>query len=716
MSRPAPRRTSAPRPRPWRPGWPVALAALFVVALAWRWVHLERLARSVLGGSLVEDARIYWDWSTRLLSRGPVGEHAFFMGPLYPYTLALLRRLTGGSVNAVLGVQAAWGAAACVLLADAARRLTRPAVGLAVGGLLAGFGMAVFFDGLVLMESLLFALEACLLWWVVRIGARGAGAGGLAASGALIGLLAQGRATSVLLLVPAALLAVSPGPGPRPAGRPKALRLGALALGCALVCLPAALHNLAVAREWIPFTYNLGYNLYVGNHPGATGGFGVITGSHEWSRVAGPRADGGADSDGRAYLRAARGLELGPSASSRHWTREALAWISAHPGQAARLALRRVAMMWNRSEYPQVEDAQTFASLLGPLGLPFVGTFAFLGTLAIAGLAGAWRRGPPGRFVVGYAVVMTLAIAPFFVTDRYRHHLVPAAALLAAVALERLAAWLADPRARSRSAGLFAGLAVGLVVVFLPLPRLSDAKRAWGTASDLGMRYMEKGDAASAAREFERAAAIESRGLAAPRPGSDLAVERAMTYHNHALALEALQRDAEALEWRRRAASLAPDHATIVRALADALADANRAAEAESLYARLEGLANGRGAALAGRGWLAARRGSLEEAERLFGAAAEADPGLGEAWGAWVRLAAQRGDVGAARERLERGRAAGWDGAGFAAHEALVSALEGRADAARAALARIEPRALERDPVIADVAVVARRVLAGADR
>jgi hypothetical protein len=402
------------------------------------------------------------------------------------------------------------------------------------------------------METLLFALEACQLWWDVRIGARGAGAGGLAASGALIGLLAQGRATSVLLLVPAALLAVSPGPGPRPAGRPKALRLGALALGCALVCLPAALHNLAVAREWIPFTYNLGYNLYVGNHPGATGGFGVITGSHEWSRVAGPRADGGADSDGRAYLRAARGLELGPSASSRHWTREALAWISAHPGQAARLALRRVAMMWNRSEYPQVEDAQTFASLLGPLGLPFVGTFAFLGTLAIAGLAGAWRRGPPGRFVVGYAVVMTLAIAPFFVTDRYRHHLVPAAALLAAVALERLAAWLADPRARSRSAGLFAGLAVGLVVVFLPLPRLSDAKRAWGTASDLGMRYMEKGDAASAAREFERAAAIESRGLAAPRPGSDLAVERAMTYHNHALALEALQRDAEALEWRRR--------------------------------------------------------------------------------------------------------------------------------------------------------------------
>ncbi|HEY6867194.1 MAG TPA: glycosyltransferase family 39 protein, partial [Candidatus Eisenbacteria bacterium] len=188
--------------------WIGVLVALGVLAFAWRLAYLARLARTPLAGSLTEDAQIYWDWSGFLLRHGPVGRNVFFMGPLYPYLLTLLRLLTGDVMARVLAVQAAWGAVAAMLLADAARRLTRPAIGAAIGLLAALYPMAVFFDGLVLMESLLFAVESLLLWRVVR--GRLDGWPAAAAIGALIGLLAEGRATSALLLLPAALLLLDP--------------------------------------------------------------------------------------------------------------------------------------------------------------------------------------------------------------------------------------------------------------------------------------------------------------------------------------------------------------------------------------------------------------------------------------------------------------------------------------------------------------------------
>jgi tetratricopeptide (TPR) repeat protein len=646
------------------------------------------------------------------MSHGPVGRHAFFMGPLYPYALALLRPLVGNSVDGVLRAQALWGSLASVLIADAARRLTRPSVGLAIGVLVALERMTVFFDGLVLMESLLFALEAALLWTAVRLDAPARARGwGLAAAGALIGLLAQGRAVSILLAAPALLL-LPAWREPRRAWREAAT----VALACALACAPSALHNLAVAREWIPFTYNLGCNLYIGNNPEANGSFISITGTHEASRVTGMRADGGADADLRAYLVQAKGLDLSPAASSRYWTRAALDWMRAHPARVARLSARRVGMLWNRREYAQIENVEEFEALARPVGLPLVGGFATLGALALGGALVAWRRGPGARFALGYAAVMTLAIAPFFVTDRYRHHLLPAVALLAALALEALlAARGATGAARAPRAAAgraLAGIVAGIVVVCLPLPGLTAGKTAWGIAADLGTRAMDRGDPQAAVVQFEQALALQASGAAPLGPGNTLALERAVVFHNYARALAALGRTDEALAWRERAVALAPDNATMLRGLADALVMAGRVDSAQALYGRLEHVANGRGQGLAGRGWLAAHAGRIDEARAWFEQAAAADPALDEAWASLVRIAAQRSDAAGARDALERGRRAGWSGPGFDAHAALVEALEGHAGAAAAALARVPPEALAGDPTLAEVARVTRAMIA----
>jgi len=685
----------------------LALALLFAVALAWRLLYLGRLAGTPLGGSLTEDARIYWEWSSFLLRHGPVGKNPFFMGPLYPYVLTGLRAVLGDSVPRVLVVQAVWGAAATVLLADAARRLSRPAIGIAVGVLVSFYPMAVFFDGLVLMESLLFFLGSLLLWLVVRerAGWRPLTA---AAMGALIGLLAEGRATSALLLLPAVpvVMGVWDGAGPRlRAGASR--RVAALAGAFLLVVTPAAVRNVAVGHEWIPFTYNLGFNLYAGNNPEASGGFSTITGTQWAGRLP---EDGGRGSDGRAFIRASEGLDLSPAASSAWWAGRARGFIAAQPRRAARLGLTKLGMMWSRREYPQIENADEYAALAGPLGIPVAVSFALVGTFGLAGLLLAGRRGAAGRFLVVWVLALTLAVIPFFVTDRYRHQLLPALVLLAGVTMdEAWRAWRARAPAPRRRIGL--ALTLGLVVVMLPAPGLSRAKYEWGLALDLGTRWLEQNRPDRAVKEFERALEMERAGAVRRMPGATAGIERASLYYNHATALHLMGRDAEALPSYERAVAEAPDGAPELAALAEAYLRAGRASDAERLQARLAGVAGGAGRVWLACGWQAARLGQTAQAESLFARAVEVDPGLDDGWTALIRMQAERGETERAAATLVSARAAGLGGAELHAHEALVAAAGGDRVAAFRALRLIPEQAIRGDPTVAEVVRVTRSLI-----
>jgi len=186
-----------PRPQPATPlltrHWRAVLAMLFVLGLGWRLAYLGRLAATPVAGSLRADERDYWDWAGFLLGHGFRGTNAFFLGPLYPHVLALMRAVLGSNAQNVLAVQAVWGAAATVLLTDAARRLTRPPIALVIGIVLAFYEMCVFYDGLVLMESLLFFLEALLLWMWCDASNRGSGTARFVAIALVTGVIAQGR-------------------------------------------------------------------------------------------------------------------------------------------------------------------------------------------------------------------------------------------------------------------------------------------------------------------------------------------------------------------------------------------------------------------------------------------------------------------------------------------------------------------------------------------
>jgi len=702
--------------------WPFALGALFALALIWRLAYLQRYLASPLADSLRVDERSDWDWATFLLSHHFVGVNAFFQGPLYPYALAAIRALIGSQLGPVLVVQAVIGSLSVVLLADAARRVTRPWIALVIGASLALYQLSVMLDGLILGESLAFFLESALIWmWcravtgraIVRAaGPRAAPAAAppshatFGAMGALTGLLANARGTGALMMIPTLWLALKAG---APSRKQAWDRIAVSLASFGVFILMSLAWNWHACHEFIPLTYNFGFNLYVGNNPDADGSYVAGVGGSRLGGAPSSAPDGGAGGDTREYLRKERGLDLTPAQSSRYWAGEAAGFVLANPLRAIELAGAKLVMLWNAREIPQLERLELFRLEAGPLGLPIAGTFAFFGILGLIGLAlvdsspgaGAILRLDVGAIVIG--------VLPFFVVDRYRYHLVPALAVAGAMGIDAL---IRRARAPGSRRAALATMAASAFLVLWRLPREERARVEWGLTFDLGMRWLDHDRPDLASQQFRHAIEIENES--AIGTDSDLAARRnrAQLHFNYASALHALGQNDDALRWIERAARGDPGESRYIRALADAYALAGRTAEADSMRLRLRSLVGGDPETLVSEGWQAAREERRADAESLFRAAVAADQTHYGAWGALVRIQIERGEWAAAESSLARAGAAGMPRPALLAHEALLYANSGDAARARRALDALSPADVASDRLLEGLADAARRRLA----
>jgi tetratricopeptide (TPR) repeat protein len=300
-----------------------------------------------------------------------------------------------------------------------------------------------------------------------------------------------------------------------------------------------------------------------------------------------------------------------------------------------------------------------------------------------------------------------LGMLPFFVTDRYRHHLMPALALLAAVTLAELARRVRerDPRALAVPA---LATALASLAVFAPLRGHDPALIAFQNTFDVGTRWLDSQQPARAAAEFERGIRIEREHGFDTTADRTLVEGRAQLHFNYGITLRRLGRREGSLTWLRAAARDLPDQPRYLRALAEAEREAGSARAADSLLTRTAAVPGGRTEALFSEGWRAAREGRLDDAERAFRASVTADSRHYGAWGALVRAQVQRGEPARAAATLAEAAAAGMPPAPYHVHEALVAAARGDAAAMERALAQVPPGALAADPALARVAEGAR--------
>lgn len=532
-----------------------------LVALALKLWALRRLLATPLAELREADAEAYWRWSGALLESGGRGDAPFFLGPLYPYALATVRVFAGHSVAVVLALQCVAGAAAIALLTLAAERLAGRGVAIAVGLLLAANASWTFFDLLVLSESLQLAIGSALLAVLVLWPWEARPRAGAALAGALAGALALGRPSSALLLLPlAALFALRL---PRRAIGGAAL---AAALAVAACAAPATWHHARVSGEFVPWTYSGGFNLFVGHGPWANGTWSMPALKASSFAGAAHDAPSRAGDYGEAVSRAI-GHDPSPREHSAYFADMAFTSMRAEPARALSLTARKFLLAFHHRELPQIESREAYEHLLGPLGVPALGSFALLAVLGLAGFACAWRTDTSSRVIFGVALVHVAAMCVFFVTDRYRVHLVPPLALGAAFSLRALA-----DLARRRSVPLVrlaTGAAIGALLTFAPAFPYARTRTAWDAAVTSGDAFLRAGDPSRALAAYDEAVALDRREGDGGDPSDVRRKIRASLYASRAIALVELRRTADAAAELEQAVAIDPGDSELALWLAD---------------------------------------------------------------------------------------------------------------------------------------------------
>ncbi len=462
------------------------------------------------------------EWRAEHLGDPHFGTSPYLRPPGFPYLLALVYRLSGGSHLAAIAVQMLLGLGSVLLVFSLLQRTTGGGPAL-LGGLLMGtLWTPLYFEGELHATALLIALQLGFVTCLLRFLGRWRLAA-LVGAGILLGAATLTR-PNALAYLPAAciwLVGVCRWRG-KPWIRPVAV-LSAITL---LTLVPAYLRNGIRSGQWVPITTNFGINLYLGNHAGADGlirsdppGVATFKTCYDYPSL---------------ILRLEE--ELGPGATQRdvsQWfSDQAWAWILEDPAGFLRLSWRKLRWLVGPAEVghnKEVALERRASRTLAWLPMPF----PWLLALALGGLLvqraiqlnpkevrGAGSQAPvtghvtgqvTGRELLGLVLLLVLAyglsLLPFFAAARYRIPLLPWLVILAAP--------LAGLRSLSAGAALRAIVpAVGLgIIATLGGPSVSQSGEKWHVERAIALAMAERPQEARV--ELELALAVNPRSTRA---------------------------------------------------------------------------------------------------------------------------------------------------------------------------------------------------------
>lgn len=467
-----------------RRDWP-ALAAIFFVAVVLR---LAQWAAAAKWDPFYADAPPHFDmhtyrtWSLAIAdgdwsSAGFTIGEPFFYGPLYPYVCAVVMAIFGRSSHVIHFAQLVLGA--CVpLVVFATARLIYDRRNALVSGLLAAVAAPViFYEQVLLMEGLLYALYAVLLWALVRCTVNASRFAALA-GGLCAGLICLGR-SNLLLLLPV----LAPGLwwfsiGDR---RKRIVVAGLFVAGAVLPLSISLARNVAVSGKWVLTTANGPMNLYIGNAPDSTGV-----------------------------------LQLPPSfieLVKQHGSEAAVPWGDALRAQLSRssghllpLFLKKLYLFWN--SYDAADNVSYYAY---SRYYPWIRWNPLSWVVVCAlGLSGAWLTRSTWRKtwpLYAFAVGIPVTIALVFVLGRYRLPVMLPLFILMAVAVIEF--FDALRRRDLRPVMVIAAVSVAVLVVLMP--RLSPAARQNRGAGASGTPLIRVNDYVNLSRgQFTRGLTTEA--------------------------------------------------------------------------------------------------------------------------------------------------------------------------------------------------------------
>lgn len=460
-------------------------AAIFSVALGLRLAAAYQFGDLPLSRTPQLDSSAYVSWAQALVADPTFWpaypEHA----PGYPFFMAAVLGISGGSLMAVRIAQAILGAIGCVLTARVAARTLTPGAFLPAGLLQAAYAPLLYIDTALLAESLLIFL--LILSLDLATSARERKHWLLA--GLVLGLAIVVRPTALALLPAFGIVIALRGP------RPAALRhAGALLAGVCLIALPVVVQNWRVTGIPLVQAYG-GLNIYLGNRPSGSGMASARLGG-EWDSLEGEASRAGAArNDQDAY-----------------YVRRTLDEIADRPMQYAALLGSKLIWAFQDEELRDTHSYYFFEEL------PWLGWLPGFGVAAALAVVGLWAALSQARsdrsgvwWLAAYLGAMLVTIVFLVVGTRYRMPIVPAVAAFAGAGVA-----FAVDRARGRHWRSVGALAIVFLVTLAGVnARTDEASRNLAEEYALtGLSLLQENNTAGAEATVRTAIGMDDSSFA----------------------------------------------------------------------------------------------------------------------------------------------------------------------------------------------------------
>lgn len=523
----------------------VAFSIVVGVALIFRLIHLLEVADTPFFKHLHTDPFMYNRWAATIMDGDWLGksEPVFYLGPLYPYFLALIYSVTGPSPPSACVVQVLLSALSAGLVYHLGKQLFGTATGVIAGLFAACYGMLIFYSCLILGAVLIIFLDLLMLVLMVS-GLRKPATLKWVAAGVCFGLSACGRG-NVVLFGPLAVLAIMAGFGFR-RWKKWLPACACLTLAFFLTILPVTLHNWLIGGDSVLLTSNAGTNLFIGNNAESKGLY------MNSARYKG-RPMGLSVRDQKSNFPEVAKSELGrddlkPSEISRFWTGKTVEEIQGNVGRWLKLEGNKLKYVVNAYELPNNRNYYFSKQFSKLLYLPLV-TYGLILPLAMAGVVISWRRWREHGMLCAFLLAHVAGILAFFVLARYRLVMVPILLIYAAVTLVWICRQVVSRRhwrlallvillipsyaltyqkvARTSYRANYINLANAYRDLGKPEEALLNYDRTLRIASDYYYAYLKKGEVlARLGREQEARKALDQALILARRNNDTLNVRR----------------------------------------------------------------------------------------------------------------------------------------------------------------------------------------------
>ncbi|MFQ5491190.1 MAG: tetratricopeptide repeat protein [Phycisphaerae bacterium] len=673
------------------------LGGIVLLALVLRLVYLLQLRHHPTFAREIMDAFYHDQWARAFAAGERFNDGPYFRAPLYPWFLGTVYKIIGPDGLGPRIVQAVVGSLSCGLVFLVGRLTFGRAVAILAGLGAATYWMLIYFDGELLIVSLLVFLDLLMLWLMLRTADRPRPLSWLII-GIVLGASAIAR-PNILLFAPAVLIWIVV--LHRSQWR-RVVGYGAcFVAGICIPILPVTVRNLVVGDDLVLISSQAGVNFFIGNNPDSDGMQAVVPGtSPEWW-------PGYHQSIARAEK--AMGRDLKPSEVSQYYSGQAFQFMGDHPGDAAALMLKKLQMFWTRWEVSNNKIIQFSAQHYTPLLTYLPLRFGLVGPLGLLGLVLSLGHAKRLFPLWGFVLIYMTSVVLFFVTARYRMPVVPVLLLLGAYAACRCIAVLRTRQWRQLGLTLMILALAAMLVTPVPVNptfQLAQGYRSAGVAfhsqgklaeaepllhkavelapnwpaawSDLAHLLVARGRADQAVAQLRRALAVlpdsfeihahlgnllglqgrPSEALAHLRRSVDLNPRFSVGHSQLGTLLARTGRFDQAVVHLTRAVELLPEDVNTRQQLAQVLLQLGRTAEAKFHLERVAALEPNRADTLAALGWLSSLQGDDAQALAFFRrslAVNAANPAL---YDQWARILIKHNDYARAASVLRSGLSA----------------------------------------------------------